>query len=432
MAMTFVATTAPTKEVDAVADRFSTRPVEIEVGLLTGCRDRPYAFGLATALVSRGVCLDVIGSDEEDSPELHSHHRLNFLNLWGNQQAKASTPQKLAKLFTYYRRLIRYAARAKPKIFHILWNNKFELFDRTLLMLYYKVRGKKIALTAHNVNQAKRDGKDSLLNRLTLKAQYRLSDHIFVHTPKMKAELVKDFGLKEQAVTVIRHPINNAFPDTRLNPAEAKAKLAIGKAERTILFFGRIRPYKGLEYLLSAFELLKSKRGDYRLIIAGEPKKGSEDYLWEIQQATNEDVRQGRIISKIQHIPDGDIELYFKAADVLVLPYKDIFQSGVLFLAYSFGLPVVATDVGSFRDEIIEGRTGFLCEPGDPDDLAKGIEKYFESDLFKFLIGRREELKKYANDHHSWDSVAELTENVYAELLRLDHGTSRIHTHSCV
>ncbi len=69
----------------------------------------------------------------------------------------------------------------------------------------------------------------------------------------------------------------------------------------------------------------------------------------------------------------------------MVLPYKEIFQSGVLFLAYPFGLPVVATDVGSFREEIVEGSTGFLCKPGDPAELAKAVETYFASDLYKNL-----------------------------------------------
>jgi glycosyltransferase involved in cell wall biosynthesis len=111
------------------------------------------------------------------------------------------------------------------------------------------------------------------------------------------------------------------------------------------------------------------------------------------------------------------MEVYLKGADVLVLPYKEIFQSGVLFLAYSFGLPVVATDVGSFREEIVEGNTGFLCKPGDPAELAKAIETYFASDLFKNLKVRRRGLKDYANANHSWHAVAELTRNAYAKML---------------
>src|SRR5215813_5366374 len=217
---------------------------QLETALLTGCQDRPYAFGLAMALASKGVCVDVIGSDEVDSPELHTTQKLRFLNLRGSQLQNASFPKKLWDILRYYMRLGRYACNGSPKVFHILWNNKLEYFDRTLLMLYYKAHRKKIALTAHNVNQGRRDSNDSLLNRLTLKVQYRLVDHIFVHTQKMKNELLQDFGVRAQAVTIIRHPVNNAFPDTDLSPAEAKRRLGIKDAEKIILFFGRIRPYK--------------------------------------------------------------------------------------------------------------------------------------------------------------------------------------------
>jgi glycosyltransferase involved in cell wall biosynthesis len=118
----------------------------------------------------------------------------------------------------------------------------------------------------------------------------------------------------------------------------------------------------------------------------------------------------------MQFIPDEEMELYLKAADVLVLPYKEIFESGVLFLGYSFGLPVVATDVGSFREEIVEGRTGFVCKQADPADLARAIETYFRSDLYGELPQRRLEIREYGYAQHSWDVVGELTRNVYEEL----------------
>ena len=395
----------------------SCTATQFTIGLLTGCQDRPYAFGLAMALVSKGVGVDVIGSDDIDSPELHVTPNLRFLNIRGNQHKSTNFAEKLWKLAVYYARLMRYAARSRPRILHILWNNKIELFDRTLLMAYYRLCGKKIAFTAHNVNQARRDAKDSLLNRITLRIQYRLCDHIFVHTKKMRDELCQDFGVAERAVTVIRHPINDAFPDTDLTPSEAKRQLGLQEKEKAVLFFGRIRPYKGIEHLLAAFHILAANHSDYRLVIAGEPKKGSEEYRNQIEQTVKTEFTSGQIIMKIQFIPDEEMEVYLKAADVLALPYKEIFQSGVLFLAYSFGLPVVATDVGSFREEIVEGRTGFLCEPGDPAELAKAIETYFASDLYKSLKVRRQEIKDYADANHSWNAVADLTRNAYSELL---------------
>jgi glycosyltransferase involved in cell wall biosynthesis len=234
----------------------------------------------------------------------------------------------------------------------------------------------------------------------------------------MKDELCQEFGAAESAVTVIRFPINNAFPDTDLTPAEAKRQLGVKDDEKTVLFLGRIKPYKGIEHLLAAFQQLVKRDAKYRLIIAGEPKKGSEDYLEEIRGIVARDFSQNEIILKFQFIPDEQMELFLKAADVLVLPYKDIFQSGILFLAYTFGLPVVATDVGSFREEIVEGETGFVCRPGDVPDLADTLEKYFRSDLYRGLLTRRPEIREYANRVHSWDAAAELTTKAYEELLR--------------
>ena len=326
----------------------------IEIGLMTACRDRHYAFGLAMALISEGVLVDFVGGDEIDSPELHTTPRLRFLNF--RHKLRGNAGEKLRELLFYYGRVIRYCARPNPRILHILWNNKLEILDRTILMSYYKMLGKKIALTAHNVNAARRDSKDSWLNRVTLGFQYRLCDHIFVHTQKMKSELCREFGVDEESVTVIRYPINNALPDTGLTPSEAKQNLGLREGEKAILFFGKIRPYKGIEHLLAAFELLLDNESrEYRLIIAGEPN--NEVYVHEIQQTVKRQFTQGRVILRLEFIPDDKMEVYFKGADVLVLPYKEIFQSGVLLLAYTFGLPVVATDVGSFREDIVEGST---------------------------------------------------------------------------
>ncbi|HUN60357.1 MAG TPA: glycosyltransferase family 4 protein [Candidatus Sulfotelmatobacter sp.] len=398
-------------------ERVSARAAEIGVGILTGCQDRPYAFGLTMALIAKGARVDMIGSDLEDSPELHITPNLRFLNFRGGLHENDRFVIKLYKLMRYYGRLARYVMSFEPRVLHILWNNKIEYFDRTLLMLYYKILGKKIAFTVHNVNEAKRDRRDSWHNRLTLTIQYRLSDHLFVHTKKMKEELLQDFYIPEKAVTVIRHPINNAFPESNLSCAEAKHQLGLKDSEKAILFLGRIKPYKGIEYLLAAFQQLLKKDASYRLIIAGEPHKGSEEYLGEIQRMVEHDFDQGQVLLKVQFIPDEQMELYLKAADVLVLPYKDIFQSGILFLAYSFGLPVVATDVGSFKEEIVEGETGFICKPGDATDMARALESHFSSDIYKDFGNRRQGIKDYADRVHSWDAVAELTMTAYSEML---------------
>jgi glycosyltransferase involved in cell wall biosynthesis len=394
-----------------------TQKPQSSAALLTGGIDKPYVFGLATSLMSKGVNLDLIGSDLVDCPDFHGRPGVNFLNLRGSHRPETGVATRLFYVLIYYSRLVHYAATAQPAIFHILWNNKFEYFDRTLLTLYYRLLGKRIVLTAHNVNAARRDGKDTRLNRLTLWSQYRLADHIFVHTEKMKFELSAEFGVPPSRISVIPFGINNSVPDTGLTPAEAKQRLGIQDGKKVLLFYGRIRASKGLELLVAAFRKFLARGEDYQLIIAGMPDR-CEQYWAALQETMREDVEKGRILLRPEVIPDNETEIYFKGADVLVLPYRQIFQSGVIFLGYYFGLPVLAADVGSLKDDIVEGKTGFVFRPEDPVSLASAIEKYFASDLYRELDNRRREVRDYATERHSWDVVSQMTMSVYGSLLR--------------
>jgi glycosyltransferase involved in cell wall biosynthesis len=397
--------------------RVPSVPGKIAVALLTGGDDKPYALGMASALSAQGISVDFIGSDTLDVPEIHRIPSLNFINARGDQRTDVNLVSKVMRIMTYYLRLARYAATARPKIFHILWNNKFEFFDRTLLIAYYKLVGKRVVMTAHNVNAGKRDSNDTFLNRLTLRAQYHLMDHVFVHTAKMKQELFTEFGLSGEKVSVIPYGIDNTMPITALTALEAKQKFGLSQRQKTLLFFGNIAPYKGLEYLVAAFADLVKQDSEYRLIIAGRPKRGCEPYWEIIREAIARNHLEEQIIQRIQFIPEERIEEYFKAADVLVLPYTYIFQSGVLFASYSFGLPVIASDVGSMKESIIEGRTGFVCRAHDGANLAEVIQRYFQSKLFEGLEEARADIREFANERHSWTKVGEIMKKVYSELV---------------
>jgi glycosyltransferase involved in cell wall biosynthesis len=395
-----------------------TRPrIDPQIAVLTGGGDRPYALGLAATLISEGFSFDFIGSDFLEDPELRASRQMRFLNLRGDLRADAPFAQKVWRIAKYYARLVWYAAVARPGVFHILWNNKVEFFDRTLLLLYYRCLGKRIVFTAHNVNIAKRDGVDSALNRLTLRIQYRLVHHVVVHTQQMKEELQADFGVPENKITVIPFPINSTVPDTELTSMDARRRLGLAPTDKVLLFYGSIAPYKGLEYLVEAIALLAERLPDCRLVIAGRPK-GPKSYWPTIQQRISELQLDSRTVQRIEFVPDADTEVYFKAADVLVLPYVDVFQSGVLFLAYNFGLPVIATDVASFRECIIEGTTGFVCPPRDPAVLAQCIVRFFSSELYHALPQRRPAIRRFASERHSWTTAGSMTRNIYQNLLR--------------
>ncbi|MGH9491655.1 MAG: glycosyltransferase, partial [Terriglobales bacterium] len=312
---------------------------DFSVALLTGGYDRSYAFGLAAALPRAGVPVEVIGSDALDRPEFHCTPGVRYRNLRGAQGE--TRLRRALRLGVYYLRLIRYAATAQPKIFHVLWNNRIEWLDRTILMLYYRLLGKRVVLTAHNVNQAARDGRDSAWNRLTLRIQYRLADAIFVHTKAMGEQLRTEFGVRAEAIVRIPFGVDDSIPVTSLTPAQARGRLGLSADDCVLLFFGQIRSNKGLEYLARAFISLARRDARYKLIIAGQPRRDAGAYWASIQCELGAARLGNRVIERAEHVPDEEAEVYFKAADVFVLPYRDVFQSGVLFLGLGFGLPAV-------------------------------------------------------------------------------------------
>lgn len=385
------------------------------ISLLTGGSDRPYVFGLTTSLLAEGLQIEMIGSDELDLPEFRDLPALTFLNLRGSSLSDSRTTAKVSRILRYYVQLVRYAATTSATHFHILWNNKFETFDRTILMLYYRMLGKKIVFTVHNVNAARRDGKDSYLNRATLAIQYRLAHHLFVHTDKMRSELISQFSVPQSNISRIPFGINNAVPRTRLTYQDARELLGLKASDKVILFFGRITPYKGLEYLIQALRMTAHRVEGLRLVIAGRVDR-CEDYWSAIRRDIRDEVDSGKIIVNAEFIPDAETEIYFKAADVLALPYRDIYQSGVLFLAQSFGLPVLASDAGSLQEDITEGENGFIFSKESATGLTDAIVRYFESPLYFNLGQLRDTIRQEAARKHSWSEVAHLTAQVYESL----------------
>jgi glycosyltransferase involved in cell wall biosynthesis len=388
----------------------------LKVSLLTGGKDPHYALGLLSGLITKEIDVDFVANDLMKDAEVVKDECVAYYNLRGNQAPDVSFKEKAARVIRYYLKLIAYAAKTDSKIFHILWLNKFTYFDRILLNVYYRLLGKKLIFTAHNVNIEERDARDSFLNRLSLRFMYALASHIFVHTERMKRQLMENFSVGAAKISVIPFGINNIIPRSSLTREEARRRLRLDDDEKTILFFGNIAPYKGLDILIQALTRLKQEGSGPRLLIAGRIKN-CQPYWDDILSMIDKYGLKDKIVTKIQYIPDDEVELYYKSADLLILPYRYIFQSGVIFLSYSFGLPVVATDVGTLAEEVLEGETGFMCRPEDPDNLASKIDLYFKSDLYKNLEANREKIIRYANEKYSWENIGELTYEVYKGLL---------------
>ena len=384
--------------------------------------DPHYQLDLLGGLIQRDIAIEVVAGDSMAQAEVVKAKNVTYLNFRGDQNPRAPALVKMARVLKYYARLLQYAMTTDSRVFHIQWPNKFKYFDRTWLNLFYKCLGKKLVFTAHNVNAGVRDGTDSFLNRFTLRCQYCMADHIIVHTSRLKQELVDSFRQPPGKISVIPHGLNTVVLGHSQTRQSARQSLGLGPRQKVLLFFGNILPYKGLEHLIAALGLLVVQGWtDLRVIIAG--RASANQAYW---QSIQDRIRKGRLeaylLQKIEFIPDSAIEILFKAADGLVLPYKYSTQSGPLFIAYAYGLPVIATDVGSFREDVVELKTGLICQPENPDDLASAIRRYFESSLYRDLDHRRQIIQDYANERYSWTKVGQMTAEVYSQVLPDGHG----------
>lgn len=201
-------------------------------------------------------------------------------------------------------------------------------------------------------------------------------------------------------------PIYDSFQKTGIARAQARQMLGLGDgAEPVILFFGFVRRYKGLRFLLEALPRMKTRA---RLMIAGEFWEEESDYRAMIERLGLAD----RVVVHNRYVTNEEVEPYFAAADVLALPYINGSQSAINMLALHFGLPVVASDVGGLGETVMRGEMGLLVPPSNSAALAQALDSFFEHTLgdgFRAsMADRRERL--------SWDRLIALIEELGDEL----------------
>ena len=228
----------------------------------------------------------------------------------------------------------------------------------------------------------------------------------FVVMSKTVEEDLKLFN-KGKPYKLIPHPVYNIFGD-KVEKSEAKdfilKEYGINlQNEKVILFFGYIRKYKGLNYLIDAMpEILKKVK--LKLLVVGEYYGDEEKYREQIRSLGLED--DIKVVSDF--VPDLNVKYFFSASDVVVLPYSDATQSGIIQIAYHYDKPVIATDVGGLAEVVRNNETGLIIEPKSPSAIAKAVIDFYEKGLEeKFTINAKEEKKKYTWEKFV-DSVKEL------------------------
>ena len=201
------------------------------------------------------------------------------------------------------------------------------------------------------------------------------------------------------------HPIYNTFKE-KINKKEARAKLKI-ESENVILYFGIIRDYKGLDVLIKSLELLKHKN-NYNLIIAGECYGNITKYQTLISSLG----LKNSITWFNRYIPDDQVNIYFSASDVVVLPYKSASQSGIAQIAYNYDIPIIVSDLEGLSEIVENGKSGFIFQSENHIDLAKIFDDNLGTSNFDNM---RNFISKYKK-MFSWDKFVESIEMLYKEL----------------
>jgi len=235
------------------------------------------------------------------------------------------------------------------------------------------------------------------------KYAFRQADYFIVQSDAVERELLKYFRGATYRKTP--HPVYEFF-GAAISKTAAKKALQI-TAKNVILYFGYVRPYKGVMTLLEAMANLRDRQneiGETLLLVVGEFYDDEQKYRQRAQELNlNACVR---LVA--DYIPNDQVAQYFCAADVVVLPYLSATQSGIAQIAYNFDKPVIATDVGGLAEVVAHEKTGFLTPPDSPRDLAEALRKFYrEQREAEFSANVKIEKRKY-----SWETLVRAIENL--------------------
>jgi glycosyltransferase involved in cell wall biosynthesis len=316
-----------------------------------------YERGFANGLADCDQPLVLVSSDRTDYAGLRSQVRT--VNLRGSQEENRPRWLKLANMVRYHVRLMLYAVIHHRSILHVIGLIDPPGLVGVLEGIWFRAICRRYVLTIHDLLP---HGRHTPWNKYLYHISFRLPHRLVVHTERMREQVIMRHGVPPDRVTVMEHGIE---PSVSVHPVRRPDIPSSPK----LLFFGAVAAYKGLDLLLDA--LAQSGHQTYSLLIAGLCRDATLRKTLEQRIAQQLEGRQ--IVWRNEFIPEQEVADIFCNADILVLPYRHIDQSGVLFQALRYGLPVVASRVGAFEHYISE-EVGVLAEPGNAESLRKALD----------------------------------------------------------
>lgn len=259
----------------------------------------------------------------------------------------------------------------------------------------------KCLFVCHNVLPHERFPFDKKLTAMALKQ----GDFFIVHSKEDKKQLksiVHDANCKINV-----HPAYDFFRKKNISKRKGREELKLKADDNVLLFFGLIREYKGLKHLLNALPQIIEEIPNVKLLIAGEFCEDKDQYLQIIRK--NHLEKYIKVYGR--HLPTDEVEKFFVASDIVILPYESATQSGVIQVAYSFNKPVLATNVGGLPDVVEHMNTGYIVQPFSPQEIAKATIDFFLYARQKTFSTGIEKIKyKY-----SWDKMRKTIESFFSD-----------------
>jgi glycosyltransferase involved in cell wall biosynthesis len=286
---------------------------------------------------------------------------------------------------------IRAIRKVKPDVIHIQESHVWLSFFLPYLSRYPLVS------TIHDVHPHAGSRKfDQVIGQ---KCIVRYSNHVIVHGESAKRELLMKYPNLEGRCNVIPHGDYSFF---------LQYKTDVKTEKSTVLFFGRIEDYKGLEFLIDAIHIVSKTVPEIKLIIAGQGD------LSRYESAIHKNADLFEIHN--DYILDSEVAKFFQRASLVVLPYIEGTQTGIIPIAYAFKKPVIVTDIGSIPEVVEHGKTGLIIRPRDSSSLADAILQMLKDESMRQNMGN--EAYKKMESELSWKVIAKKTVDVYAKVCR--------------
>ncbi|HVT45557.1 MAG TPA: glycosyltransferase [Thermoanaerobaculia bacterium] len=288
-----------------------------------------------------------------------------------------------------------------------------------LTLLVIGRRGRPLVIQCHNIS----DKEPAWWKTKLANALFKRASALVVHSKAGAAEAVARLGVSAEAkMLTLFLPVLAIGGEP---PARDEAKKALGLEGRDVaLFFGHIRPFKGLDIALRAWKLM---RRDATLLVVGEVWFSDEEHYRSLARDLGV---ASRVVFDFRFVPDAEVATVFAAADVVVAPYRHEAQSGVAMNAFHFGRPVIASAVGGIPEIIVPGENGDLVPPEDPEALANSIDAFFASSNRVLMeLGARESARNYSWERYG-SEVGHLIETLAAGRTRRGGAPAAAKPHS--